>query len=327
MRAIRHPLLRFVVRRLLLGALTLLLVSIVVFAATQILPGDAARAVLGRSATPERLQALRLQLHLDRPALTQYWIWLSGLLSGDLGTSLVTPQAIYALAAPRVANSFGLLVVVGAIGVPLAVAFGIAAAIRRNRPFDTGVSVTALAMAAVPEFVIGIGLIILFATVVLHWLPPVSMVPPGRSIWDNPRILVLPTMTLAIAVFPYIFRMMRSSMIEVLESEYIEMARLKGIAQRRLILLHALPNAVAPTVQVIALTFAYLAGGVVVVEYVFGFPGIGQGLVNAVFTRDIPTIQFIVVLLAAFYVLVNIVADVVAVLVTPRLRTGAWSGS
>jgi len=327
MRAIRHPLLRFVVRRLLLGALTLLLVSIVVFAATQILPGDAARAVLGRSATPERLQALRLQLHLDRPALTQYWIWLSGLLSGDLGTSLVTPQAIYALAAPRVANSFGLLVVVGAIGVPLAVAFGIAAAIRRNRPFDTGVSVTALAMAAVPEFVIGIGLIILFATVVLHWLPPVSMVPPGRSIWDNPRILVLPTMTLAIAVFPYIFRMMRSSMIEVLESEYIEMARLKGIAQRRLILLHALPNAVAPTVQVIALTFAYLAGGVVVVEYVFGFPGIGQGLVNAVFTRDIPMIQFIVVLLAAFYVLVNIVADVVAVLVTPRLRTGAWSGS
>jgi len=179
----------------------------------------------------------------------------------------------------------------------------------------------------VPEFVIGIGLIIVFATVVLHWLPPVSLVPPGTSVWASPRILVLPTLTLVIAVFPYIFRMMRSSMIEVLDSEYIEMARLKGIAQRRLILRHALPNAIAPTVQVIALTFAYLAGGVVVVEFVFGFPGIGQGLVNAVFTRDIPMIQFIVVLLAAFYVVVNITADVVAVLVTPKLRTGAWRRS
>jgi peptide/nickel transport system permease protein len=152
-------------------------------------------------------------------------------------------------------------------------------------------------------------------------------VPPGTSVWASPRILVLPTLTLVIAVFPYIFRMMRSSMIEVLDSEYIEMARLKGIAQRRLILRHALPNAIAPTVQVIALTFAYLAGGVVVVEYVFGFPGIGQGLVNAVFTRDIPMIQFIVVLLAAFYVVVNITADVVAVLVTPKLRTGVWRRS
>jgi peptide/nickel transport system permease protein len=325
--SLRHPLLGFVGRRVFLGALTLLLVSVVVFAATQILPGDAARAVLGRSATPERLQILRLQLHLDRPALTQYWIWLSGLFAGDLGTSLVTPQGIYQLAAPRIANSFSLLVIVGAIGVPVAVALGIAAAIRRNRAFDTGLSVVALAMAAVPEFVIGIGLIILFATVVLHWLPPVSLVPPGTSVWARPRILVLPTLTLVIAVFPYIFRMMRSSMIEVLESEYIEMARLKGMGQRRLILRHALPNAIAPTVQVIALTFAYLAGGVVVVEYVFGFPGIGQGLVNAVFTRDIPMIQFIVVLLAAFYVAVNITADVVVVLVTPKLRTGAWQRS
>jgi peptide/nickel transport system permease protein len=322
--SLRHPLVGFLGRRILLGALTLLLVSIVVFAATQILPGDAARAVLGRSATPERLEALRLQLHLDRPALTQYWIWISGIFAGDLGTSLVTPQGVYQLAAPRIANSFSLLIIVGAIGVPLAITFGIGAAIRHNRSFDTGVSIAALAMAAVPEFVIGIGLIILFATVVLHWLPPVSLVFPGHSVWDTPRILVLPTLTLVIAVFPYIFRMMRSSMIEVLESEYIEMARLKGVAQRRLIMRHALPNAIAPTVQVVALTFAYLAGGVVVVEYVFGFPGIGQGLVNAVFTRDIPMIQLITVLLAAFYVVVNITADVIAVLVTPKLRTGAW---
>ncbi len=314
----------FLGRRVLLGCVTLLLVSIVIFAATQILPGDAARAVLGRSATPERLGALRLQLHLDRPAPVQYWIWLSGLFTGDLGTSLVTSRSVYALAAPRIANSLSLLLIVGAIGVPVAVGLGIAAALRPNRLFDVGLSVAALAMAAVPEFVIGIGLIILFATVVLHWLPPVSLVPPGTSAWANPRILVLPALTLAIAVFPYIFRMMRSSMIEVLESEYIEMARLKGLSRRRLILRHALPNAIAPTVQVIALTFAYLAGGVVLVEYVFGFPGIGQALVNAVFTRDVPMIQFIVVLLAAFYVAVNIAADVIAVLVTPKLRRRAW---
>jgi peptide/nickel transport system permease protein len=152
-------------------------------------------------------------------------------------------------------------------------------------------------------------------------LPPVSLVPPGTSVLAQPRILVLPVLTLIIVIFPYIFRMMRASMIEVLESEYIEMAKLKGVSRRRLILVHALPNAIAPTVQVVALTFAYLAGGVVVVEYVFGFPGIGQGLINAVVARDIPTIQCVVVLLAAFYVAVNILADVIAVMVTPRLRT------
>jgi peptide/nickel transport system permease protein len=179
-------------------------------------------------------------------------------------------------------------------------------------------------VAAVPEFVIGIGLIVVFATVLLHWLPPVSLVPPGSSILAQPKILVLPILTLVVVIFPYIFRMMRASMIEVLESDYVEMARLKGLSRRRLILLHALPNAIAPTVQVVALTFAYLAGGVVVVEYVFGFPGIGQGLVNAIVSRDIPMIQCVVVLLAAFYVGVNILADVIAVLVTPRLRTAQW---
>jgi peptide/nickel transport system permease protein len=172
--------------------------------------------------------------------------------------------------------------------------------------------------------VIAIGLIVLLSTVVLHWLPPVSMVPPGTSILARPRILILPVLTLVFVCFPYIFRMMRASMIEVLESDYMEMAKLKGLSVGRLVFLHALPNAIAPAIQVVALTFAYLAGGVVVVEFVFGFPGIGQGLVNAVVTRDIPTIQCIVVLLAAFYIGVNIFADVVAVGVTPRLRARAW---
>lgn len=201
---------------------------------------------------------------------------------------------------------------------------GLIAAFRKDTRTDNAMTVTALGLAAAPEFVVAIGLIALFSTVVFHWLPPVSMVPPGSSILARPKILVLPVLTLSILVFPYIFRMIRASMIEVLDSDYIEMARLKGLSSWRLILVHALPNAMGPALQVIALTFAYLAGGVVVVEYVFGFPGIGQGLINAVSTRDIPTIQLTVLMLAAFYVSVNLIADVITVLITPKLRTGTW---
>jgi peptide/nickel transport system permease protein len=314
---------RLIARRLLLGLVTLLLVSVVVFAATQYLPGDAALAVLGRSATPERLLALREQLHLDEPALVQYWRWVSGLLAGDPGLSLANQKPILPQITPRVANSLTLLIITAFVAVPLAIVAGLIAAFRKDSSVDNAMTVTALGLAAAPEFVIAIGLIALFSTVVFHWLPPVSMVPPGSSILARPKILVLPVLTLTILVFPYIFRMIRASMIEVLESDYIEMARLKGLSRWRLAFVHALPNALGPALQVIALTFAYLAGGVVIVEYIFGFPGIGQGLINAVSTRDIPTIQLTVLLLAAFYVTVNLIADVITVLITPKLRTSA----
>ncbi len=317
-------LLRLIAQRLLLGLVTLLLVSVVVFAATQYLPGDAAQAVLGRSATPERLEALRRQLNLDDPALMQYSHWLSGLMAGDPGLSLANQKPILPQVMPRIFNSLTLLVITAFVAVPLALAAGLIAAFRKDSGTDNAMTVTALGLAAAPEFVVAIGLIALLSTVVFHWLPPVSMVPPGSSPLGRPRILVLPVLTLAILVFPYIFRMIRASMIEVLDSDYVEMARLKGLSRGRLILVHALPNALGPALQVVALTFAYLAGGVVVVEFVFGFPGIGQGLINAVSTRDIPTIQFTVLLLAAFYVSVNLVADIVTVLITPKLRTGAW---
>jgi peptide/nickel transport system permease protein len=315
---------RLVVRRAVLGILTLFLVSIVVFFATQLLPGDTARAVLGRSATPERLEVLRAQLHLDEPAIAQFGRWLGGLLSGDPGTSLANGKPVAELVGPRISNSLVLLALVGVLGIPPSILLGIYAALRRGRRSDSSLSVVALALAAAPEFVIAIGLIVLLSTMVFHWLPPVSMIPPGASIMDRPRILVLPVLTLALVCFPYIFRMMRASMIEVLESDYMEMAKLKGLSPARLIFIHGLPNAIAPTVQVIALTFAYLAGGVVVVEYVYAFPGIGQGLINAVASRDIPTIQCIVLALAGFYVTVNILADVIVVAVTPRLRARAW---
>lgn len=317
-------LLGLLTRRLLLGLVTLVLVSIVVFVATQYLPGDAAQAVLGRSATPERLEALRKQLNLDDPAIVQYWRWLAGILAGDPGLSLANQKPILPQILPRIVNSLSLLLITALVAVPLAIAAGVFAAFRKDSKADNAMTVTALALAAAPEFVIAIGLIALFSTVVFQWFPPVSMVRPGTSILDRPQILVLPVFTLTLLVFPYIFRMIRATMIDVLDSDYVEMARLKGLSRVRVILVHALPNAMGPALQVIALTFAYLAGGVVVVEYVFGFPGVGQGLINAVATRDIPTIQLTVLLLAAFYVSVNLIADFLTVLITPKLRTGSW---
>lgn len=311
-------------RRLLLGVLTLVLVSIVVFAATEILPGDAARAMLGRNAVPAALAAVRAKLHLDLPVVRQYGIWIRDILAGHPGNSLVNDRPVLEQVVPRVHNSLALLLVVALFGVPISVVVGILAATKRNSVFDNTISVIALALAAMPEFVLGFFVIILLATSVFHWFPPVSLVPPETAVLSRPRILVLPVLTLVLVIFPYIFRMMRGSMIEILQSDYVEMARLKGISQRRLILLHCLPNAIAPTIQVIALTFAYLAGGVVLIEYVFAYPGIGQGLIYAIFARDIPVIQFEVVLLAAFYVGLNILADLIAILVTPRLRAAAW---
>jgi peptide/nickel transport system permease protein len=300
--------------------LTLFLVSVIVFLATEVLPGNAAFAVLGRSANPARLHALEHQLHLDQSVLAQYWSWLSGLFTGRLGTSLANGEPVWGLVEPRLINSAVLVFAAGVIGAVVGVALGAIAALRKDSLFDHVCSVVALTVTSLPEFVVAITLIILFSTVVSHLLPAVSLLPPGTYAWSQPELLILPVATLVIVIVPYIFRMMRAAMIEALESDYVEMARLKGVPEWRIVLVHALPNAIAPTIQVIGLNFLYLAGGVVVVEYVFNFPGIGQGLVFAVDNRDIPVIQLIVVVLAAFYVCVNIVSDVIALLASPRRR-------
>jgi peptide/nickel transport system permease protein len=302
------------------GVITLFIVSIVVFAATQVLPGNAAYAILGHNATPLRLHALELQLHLDRSAAEQYGAWLGGVLTGNGGNSFANGQPVWQLVAPRLVNSAVLVAVSGLIGALIGVLLGAIAAVRKDRAFDHAISVISLVVTALPEFVVAISLVILFATVVSQVLPAVSVLPPGTWAWQQPELLVLPVATLVIVVVPYIFRMMRAAMIEALESDYVEMARLKGLPVWRVVLVHALPNAIPPTVQVIGLNLLYLAGGIVVVEYVFDFPGIGQGLVSAVSNRDIPVIQLIVVILAAFYVFMNIVTDVVALLATPRRR-------
>ncbi len=317
-----HPVRHLIGRRAAVGVSTLCVVSVLVFLATQVLPGNAAVAVLGRTAAgnPVAVHRLEAELHLNRGLLDQYWIWFSGLLRGQLGHSLANGQPVWGYVAPRLVNSAVLMLVTGVIGALLGVALGILAALRKGGWFDHITAVGALAVTSLPEFVVAIGLIILFATVLLHLLPAVSVLPPGSYAWNAPRLLILPVATLVIVIVPYIQRMTRAAMIEALESDYVEMAQLKGVPRWRIVLLHALPNATAPIIQVIGLNFLYLAGGVVIVEYVFAFPGIGQGLVNAVDARDIPVIQFIVVVLAAFYVCLNILTDVIALLATPRHR-------
>lgn len=317
-------LLQMVLRRIFLGALTLAAVTVVVFFATQVMPGDAARAILGKTATPERLAEVRAALHLDRPVADQFWAWVSGIAAGHPGSSLVNGRPVSAIVYPRAVNSATLLALTAVVGVPVSLGLGVAAGMSRGRAVDTGFSALALAVAALPEFVVGILLILLLSTTVLHLLPAVSLVPPGGSVFDQPVTLVLPVITLCVVCFPYIFRMTRATMIDVLGSEYIEMARLKGVRPGRLVLVHALPNALPPIVQVVALTLAYLAGGVVLVEVVFGYPGIGQGLLDAIVTRDVPVIQFIVLLLAAVYIALNLAADLAAMALTPKLSARPW---
>lgn len=318
------PLLRLILIRVGLGLLTLFLVTVVVFGATQLLPGDAARAILGKdSADVARYLALRKELGLDRPLVAQYGSWLIGVLHGNLGYSLVGSQEkVTTLLRGPVTDSGVLVLLASVISVPLAILIGALSAVWRDSRFDNIVNVGNLALAGLPEFVIGIFLVLLFATSLFRWLPSVSNVNSMVPLSSQLNLFVLPVAALVLAVIPYISRMLRASTIEVLESEYIMMARLKGVSESRVLWHHAMPNAIVPTVQVIAMNIAWLAGGIVTIEYLFGFPGIGSALVDAVSNRDLPVVQAIVLLIAAFYVGLNLLADVIVILISPRLRTG-----
>lgn len=311
----------FIIRRVLLGVLTLFIVSVIIFAATQALPGDAARSILGRGATPEALQNLREQLGLNEPAYRQYLDWIRGILTGDLGTSLAANIPVSDLLGERLVYSAFLMLLAAVISVPLGIVLGAVSARRRDSAFDHTVSMTTLGLAALPEFVVGLTLVVIFSTTLFHWLPGVVVTEPGVPPWHYPKELILPTAVLVIAVVPYTARIMRASMVEILESDYVEMARLKGLPERIVLWRHAVPNGLAPTFQVAALNLAYLAGGIVVVETIFNFPGIGLGLVDAVHARDMPVVQALALLIAALYVVLNLLADVATILVSPRLRT------
>jgi peptide/nickel transport system permease protein len=310
----------FIIRRLLLAVLVLFLVSVVVFISTQAL-GDPARAILGRNATPEALAALQKELNLNDSLLGQYLSWVGGVLQWSFGNSLAAQQPVTMVLGDRLVNSSILVLCAAVISIPVSIAIGSWAALKREKSFDNVSSNLMLVLAAVPEFVVAVLLVIVFATTVFHWLPAISPVPPGTQPWDSPDVLVLPTATLVIAVAPYVARIMRASMIEVLESDYVEMARLKGLPERTVLVRHALPNAIGPVFQVIAISLAYLAGGVVVIEYVFNYPGIGSALQDAVVNHDLPVVQALALLIAGVYVVLNLLADVATILVTPRLRT------
>lgn len=315
-----HPLWALVARRFGLGVVTLAVVSVIIFAATEALPGNAAVAILGHSATPAQLHALERQLHLDRSALDQYGSWISGVLSGNPGHSLANGKPVWSIVGPAFSNSAVLVVLAGMIGSLVGMALGALAAWRKDSLLDQASSAVALAVTALPEFVVAVLLVVMFATVSFHLFPAVSLVPPGTHPWARPSALVLPVATLVVVIVPYIYRMTRAAVVEALASDYVEMATLKGLATWRLLAVHALPNAVPPVVQVLGLSFLYLAGGIVVIEFVFAYPGVGQALVSAVANRDVPVIQMIVLLLAGFYVFVNILTDVLALLATPRRR-------
>jgi peptide/nickel transport system permease protein len=315
-------------RRLGLAVLTLWLVSILVYVATASL-GDPIRAILGKdfNAQPERVKQLREQLNLDDPLVTSYLHWLGGLLHGDLGSSIADPNQspVSSLIGANVLNTL-VLVLVSAV-VMLPVAFGIAmisANYRRRRP-DTVIQTILLALAGLPEFVIGILLVVLLSTTVLHVFPAVTLSTPGGHPWDSPDSMVLPVLTLVLAVAPYVSRIVRSTLLEVLDSDYVELARLKGIPERVVMRKHALLNAIVPGIQVTALQLAWLAGGVVVVEKVFNYPGIGAQLVDSVKNHDVPMVQALSMIIASVYVVVNLVADVLSILLTPRARTAITS--
>jgi peptide/nickel transport system permease protein len=318
---VKKAIIFFIGRRAVFGVSTLFIVSLLIFLVTQALPADPASAILGRESTPEALAAIRADLGLDRPWYVQYFDWLFGVLTGDFGTSYATRMPVSEYLGSRVGYSFFLMAVAAIVSIPLSIVIGSYAALKRDKKFDTTSSIGTLVLAAMPEFVVGTLLIILFATTVFQWLPAVTYLPPGTAPWQDLDGIILPAATLVISVSPYVARVMRAAMVEVLESDYVEMARLKGMPERTVLWRHSLPNAIGPTLQVIALNLAFLAGGVIVIERLFNYPGIGSALADAVRSRDMPVVQFLALIIAGVYVVTNLLADVGTVLVTPRLRT------
>jgi peptide/nickel transport system permease protein len=323
--AASHPLLGYIMRRIAAGVVLVLIVSVLVFLGTIVLPGDAARAILGRYATPAQIRVLRHQLGLDRPLLEQYWSWLSNLVRGRFGESFTAQEPVTTYIHDRVINTLALAAVTMAVCIPLSILLGTLSALRRGRLTDRAVTSFTLGAISVPEFVTG-SLIALLIGVKLGIFPPVSLVAPGQDPLSVPNLLVLPALTLLLSLLAYSVRMVRAGVLETLSSDYVRAAVLGGASTMRILRRHVLPNAIAPSIQVFALTAQWLLGGIVVVETVFQYPGLGQGLVQAVSARDIPVVQTICVLLAALYIAINIVADVLVILLVPRLRTQATHG-
>jgi peptide/nickel transport system permease protein len=306
-------------RRLVIGVATLLFVSVLVFIGTEILPGDVANAILGRGATPELIAQVRDRLGLDEPLVMRYWVWLTRTLSGDLGTSLANGADIGTEIAARGINTIILSVSTALIAVPLAVTLGLWAATRPGGLVDRVISSVSLTLISFPDFLVAVALVTIFA-VKLGWLPAIASLRPSYDFWDWVRVLILPVAALTFTILAHMVRMTRSAVLNVLSSPAIEMAILKGVPRRRLLVRHALPNAFGPIINVIALNLAYLVSGVVVIETLFNFPGLGRFMVEAVTNRDVPIVQACAMIFCSVYVVLNLTADILAIIANPRVR-------
>ncbi|MEM8949168.1 MAG: ABC transporter permease [Pseudomonadota bacterium] len=312
-------LLGLVARRLGLGLVTLLVVSVLIFFAVELLPGDIAQAVLGQSATEETVAALRDKLGLDRPAPIRYFDWLGGAVTGDFGVSLVSGESVSAAIGERFINTLFLAAYAAVIAVPIAILLGVIVALLRNTIFDRVANVLTLTSISSPEFFLGY-ILILYLAVKTSMFPAIASLSGDMSFLELLHRTFLPALTLVLVVTAHMMRMTRAAIINLLASPYIEMARLKGTPPWKVIVNHALPNAWAPIINVVALNLAYLITGVVLVEVVFVYPGIGQLLVDAVAKRDFPIVQACCLVFAATFILLNLAADVGSILTNPRLR-------
>jgi peptide/nickel transport system permease protein len=310
---------RYVARRLGLVLLTLLISSLLIFIVTQILPGDVAKAILGRFATPEALQGLRAKLGLDRSLPMQYGSWLVRYVQGDWGVSLSTGEPVLNLVAARLRNSGMLALVAFVMYVPLGILLGLLAALRRNKAADQIISITSLAFIGLPEFVTGVVLIAVFA-LKLNWLPASSAITPDAGFLDALPRLILPGITVSLVSLAYITRMTRSATAEVLSTDYVRSAYLKGLHPARVLFTHVLRNSLLPTVTVIAIGIGWLIGGLIVTESLFSYPGLGRLLLFAIQRRDIPLLQAITLLLVIVFSVSNLVADLLYAVLNPRIR-------
>jgi peptide/nickel transport system permease protein len=317
-----HPLLRTVLQRLGLGFITLFVVSLIIFSAIEFLPGDFAKAILGQAATPETVEAFQKEIGLDKPPVERYLSWIGGVLQGDFGSSFSSRvgfrRTVLDIIAPRLLNTLFLAGITALIAVPLALGLGLLAALYRNSIFDRAVNAVTLTTISFPEFFVAYILMLFLAVKfpIFHSLSNVSLDMP---FFERLQRSALPVLTLTLVIVAHMMRMTRAAIIGLLASPYIEMARLKGVSPGQVILRHALPNAWAPIANVVAFNLAYLVVGAVIVEVVFVYPGIGQAMVDAVRSRDIPVVQACALIFAVTYILLNLLADIIAIATNPRL--------
>ncbi len=310
---------RFLLVRFSLITLTLLVVSVAIFTVTEILPGDVAWHILGQGATEENLAAVRERLNLNRPAHIRYLDWIGSALQGDLGDSYIQNRPVVDVVKTRVFNSAVLAAFAFLVAVPAAVVTGVWAGVRSNSLGDQLASTISLVGLSLPEFVTGVLLIVVFAST-LHWLPSSSILLPGTNPLTRPPILIFPTLTLTGVLFAYIMRMTRANVIEVMQANYVRTAVLKGLPMRRIIFKHVIPNAMLPTISVIAVNIGWMFGGLIIVENVFAYPGIGSLLLISIQSRDVPLLQALALLIAVTYSLSNLTADLSYGLLNPRIR-------